>query len=99
MRPDDLHEAGIDATRKTRMTFDQGTLLLHWCVIHIINDLYRMRIAHGNGRYPARVVVDIQRPQRFLALVAAGEPMIVKRYFGRCEYRRTHINRNAVVIL
>ncbi|MPN57278.1 hypothetical protein SDC9_204972 [bioreactor metagenome] len=63
---EDLHEAGVHTLRKTGMVLDQRAVQLHQSGIHIVHQLHRMRIAHGNGCYPdcswLQRRVECQRP-------------------------------------
>ena len=79
-----LHETGVDPRRKARMQLDQASLGLHGRLLHVLDHLHRVRVAHGHQRHLTREDLagrrlQCQRPQHGLPLLPGHQPPCGKR--------------------
>ncbi len=90
MTIDDLHEPGINSLRKSIARFDQRPLDSNGGRIYARNDLYRVRIAHGEREYCSLLVCDLQ-------LVCEGTTRSLERNSCRFEFRNPHIHGDCTI--
>ena len=83
------------------MPFDQGPLLQHRRARNVVNDLHRMRIAHGDDRDKHRdfatVLVQAQRPFFTRIHALRLQPGRIERHALQIELRRVHVHAHAPV--
>ena len=85
--------------REARVALDQRPQTLHRCVVHVVDQLHRVRIAHRYDDHRCRLSIEGQRPLQGRADRARGKARAVEAAGARIEVGCAHVDADGAIVL